>query len=443
LHAVHLHESAHVEQRDCLVLALAQVCVAVQWPQPLAWLLLRRLRRECELSADEAVLASGLRPSSYAEHLLAVARDFVATPGAVAMAAAQSELGRRIAALLAHDPSRKPLTRLGALATTCGALLALHTVASAKVSAAVSAAVPSPVAQQSSVLGAHLGAAGPGQDAQLQGIVQDEATQLKAQWQAERVALVVLAVDDARVLAHWDDKPTTPIVPASTLKPLVVASALEQGKITLDQLFDCGNGERVYPSGNLRDWKAFGALQASEIVAASSNIGISRIFDALGAAGLRTGLDVFGMKIPVVEAGSIAGAVTAIGQRNVTTTPLELAAAYRAFASDGEYRSPGGASARRAFSAQTAHAVANMLDLAVNGPLATGAAARLSNVRVAGKTGNVDGGTNLAEFIGLLPADKPRYVIYVGVGESPRELSGGSVAAPAFARLAARVLASE
>ena len=43
-------------------------------------------------------------------------------------------------------------------------------------------------------------------------------------------------------------------------------------------------------------------------------------------------------------------------------------------------------------------------------------------------------------FVGIVPADHPRFVIVVGV-EAPREGGyGGNVAAPAFAKVASRAL---
>jgi cell division protein FtsI (penicillin-binding protein 3) len=70
-------------------------------------------------------------------------------------------------------------------------------------------------------------------------------------------------------------------------------------------------------------------------------------------------------------------------------------------------------------------------------------------VRVAGKTGT----SNLREpnafhasqvyasFIGIVPADAPRYVILVGAVDPQEGKWGGTVAAPAFARIARRALA--
>jgi cell division protein FtsI (penicillin-binding protein 3) len=87
-----------------------------------------------------------------------------------------------------------------------------------------------------------------------------------------------------------------------------------------------------------------------------------------------------------------------------------------------------------------------MLEETVAGDPATGKLARVAGVRVAGKTGTGEfsspGGDDsvYASFVGIVPAEHPRFVILVGL-ESPRGgASGGTAAAPVFARIAARAL---
>jgi cell division protein FtsI/penicillin-binding protein 2 len=60
---------------------------------------------------------------------------------------------------------------------------------------------------------------------------------------------------------------------------------------------------------------------------------------------------------------------------------------------------------------------------------------------VAGKTGTANtevAGRNYASFVGIAPADAPRVVVLVGVDGVTG--AGGEVAAPVFARIAARAL---
>jgi len=75
-----LHELVHIRRGDWPVRVLAHLACAVYWANPLAWLAARRLVVEQELACDEGVLALGTPPSSYAGHLLAIARSLAAPP---------------------------------------------------------------------------------------------------------------------------------------------------------------------------------------------------------------------------------------------------------------------------------------------------------------------------------------------------------------------------
>ncbi|HEX3759154.1 MAG TPA: penicillin-binding transpeptidase domain-containing protein, partial [Kofleriaceae bacterium] len=81
-----------------------------------------------------------------------------------------------------------------------------------------------------------------------------------------------------------------------------------------------------------------------------------------------------------------------------------------------------------------------MLERVVTDAEGTGHAAAIDGVRVAGKTGTSDrgAGRSYASFAGIVPADAPRYVILVGVDNVVD--GGGKVAAPMFAKIAAKAL---
>src|SRR5260370_6837174 len=64
------HELAHLAGRDPLRHALARVAVALYWFHPLAWIAAARASAAREAACDEAVIATGVRPSTYARILL-------------------------------------------------------------------------------------------------------------------------------------------------------------------------------------------------------------------------------------------------------------------------------------------------------------------------------------------------------------------------------------
>jgi beta-lactamase regulating signal transducer with metallopeptidase domain/uncharacterized coiled-coil DUF342 family protein len=68
------HELVHIKRADWLIRLIGRVACAVYWFNPLTWLALRRLGTAQELACDAEVIALGTRPSTYATHLLAIAR---------------------------------------------------------------------------------------------------------------------------------------------------------------------------------------------------------------------------------------------------------------------------------------------------------------------------------------------------------------------------------
>jgi beta-lactamase regulating signal transducer with metallopeptidase domain len=73
-HVILLHEAAHLRRGDHITLPLALGLQAAWWFHPLAWLALSRFRAAAEAACDEAVVAAGVSPATYAEHLLEAAK---------------------------------------------------------------------------------------------------------------------------------------------------------------------------------------------------------------------------------------------------------------------------------------------------------------------------------------------------------------------------------
>jgi beta-lactamase regulating signal transducer with metallopeptidase domain/tetratricopeptide (TPR) repeat protein len=101
-----LHELAHVRRADWLWLLLTETALAIYWWHPLAWVLARQVRRDCERACDDLVLTAGTKPSVYAGHLLGIFRSLSAAAHPVAPAVASerpSHFEGRLRAIL--DPA--------------------------------------------------------------------------------------------------------------------------------------------------------------------------------------------------------------------------------------------------------------------------------------------------------------------------------------------------
>ena len=107
--AVALHEMAHLRRDDARTQLLAQVAVALHWPNPLAWLAYRRFLLEREHACDDAVLRGGTAPSAYAGHLVEIARGVRRgrlALSAVSPMARPSHLEGRVLTILDGRPRR-------------------------------------------------------------------------------------------------------------------------------------------------------------------------------------------------------------------------------------------------------------------------------------------------------------------------------------------------
>ena len=108
--AVLRHELEHVRRYDSLTQLIAELGCALYWFNPLMWYASHRLRIEREHACDDAVLASGLRPSEYAADLLDIARALRSqrSLGVAAIAmAGRSHLRTRVASLLDEGRRRE------------------------------------------------------------------------------------------------------------------------------------------------------------------------------------------------------------------------------------------------------------------------------------------------------------------------------------------------
>ena len=260
--------------------------------------------------------------------------------------------------------------------------------------------------------------------------------------------------------------------PGSTLKPLVIAAALESGKYRENSYVDTNPGYVNVGSKKIIDKHNLGRINLQTILQKSSNVGITKVAMSLDAYYLWDVLMRFGLGqstascFPGESAGllshysnwrDISQATLAYGY-GMSMTPLQLAQAYSAFGAHGLQhpisllKVDQAPIARRTIKPETADAVLSMMESVVQTG-GTGTQAAIVGYRIAGKTstsrkaaaGGYAEDRYAAVFAGLAPASQPRLAIVVVVDEpSAGEYYGGKVAAPVFSSIASgslRILA--
>ena len=109
------HEMAHLVRRDWLIQLVAEMARAINWFNPLFWIACARLRRESEYACDDIVLDLGIGGTSYASHLVDLARTFSVhgrTWLPAPSIARPSTLERRVRAMLNPQVDRRPVSML-------------------------------------------------------------------------------------------------------------------------------------------------------------------------------------------------------------------------------------------------------------------------------------------------------------------------------------------
>jgi cell division protein FtsI (penicillin-binding protein 3) len=262
---------------------------------------------------------------------------------------------------------------------------------------------------------------------------------------------------------------TDAMEPGSTVKPFVVAAALERGLIKPTTGIETRGGTLKVGRNMVRDVRNHGSLDVTGVITKSSNVGVVRIAQMMSYGDLWSLYDQLGfghrtdIGVPAESRGVLRNhstwrvfehATQAFGY-GLSVTALQLAQAYGVLAADGvkrpvtllkndPFRSSEPVEETRVFSADTARKVRAMMETVVSEE-GTAAGAAVTGYRVAGKTGTAKksagrsgygGGRYQAVFAGFAPAGEPRLVIVVMVDE-PKGHSyyGGLVAAPVFQKV--------
>jgi cell division protein FtsI (penicillin-binding protein 3) len=332
-------------------------------------------------------------------------------------------------------------------------------------------------------------------DSDLQFALERELKMTQSLYSAESAVGVILDAQTSEVLAmastpNFDPnipgeaKPeyrrnraiTDVFEPGSTMKPFVMAAAIEKNLLKPSTKFFCEDGKYKIGKRIIRDdHHKFGWLTATDILAFSSNIGMAKIGEKIGDQDLRKSLADFGfgVKTGIDLPGEARGTLQPLPWRDhllanisfghgVSSSPIQIAAAYAAIANGGVYRKPfvvkriesleshfvsdTNVDAGKRILRPEVAAQLNLMLTAVTGPEGTGVLARIPGYLVAGKTGTaqkvdlVHGGylpdSYISSFAGYVPAHKPKYVIYISIDNPQKTYYGSHVAAPVFSRLA-------
>ena len=315
-------------------------------------------------------------------------------------------------------------------------------------------------------------------DGDLQRIAENELQRALDQTGAKSGDIVLLDPRTGELLAVASERHETPpgqipafaepYEPGSTVKPFLLASLLNEGLVDLDEVIDVEGGVLTMGRRTIRDVHGYDTLSVREIIAQSSNVGAAKLSQRLNAAlqhrylrdfgfGMRTQLGYLaessGRLTRPESWTSVSAASHAIGYE-ISTSSLQLTAAYGALANDGvlmqpmlvkEIQDENGRvlerfeprAVRRVVSAEVATALVDVLAEVVSE--GTGTLAQMASFAVAGKTGTArlaEGGSYApgryrALFVGFAPADNPSVAILTRLEDPSGEAYyGGAIAAP-------------
>lgn len=268
---------------------------------------------------------------------------------------------------------------------------------------------------------------------------------------------------------EWKNRVAVDIFePGSTMKPIMVAAALQEKVCSPSKEYFCENGKWSVRGRRIKDTHKYENLTVSKIIRYSSNIGAAKIGLELGAAKLNRYLQElgFGHRGGLPLPGESAGLLNPVKQwkdvelanisfgQGLGVTMLQMTDAYLCIANGGvrlplrlvrEPHLP--VQGKRVFDEDVARMVMAMLEEVVQED-GTGTQARIEGVRVAGKTGTAQkasptggyGGEYVASFVAVFPADKPRYLVSMMVDEPQNGHYGGVLVAPEVRNIGVQLL---
>lgn len=266
--------------------------------------------------------------------------------------------------------------------------------------------------------------------------------------------------------------------PGSTLKPIIMASALDLGLITPQTKCNICAGPVSVSGYDLHTWNdkyykdtdMIGVIQHSDntgMVFVAQKLGVDRMIEYLTKFGFGqlADIDLQGETAPPLKPRSawydVDLATTGFGQ-GISVTPIQLLTAFSVLANGGKLMQPRVVTAFEnangevlkmptkvkgtPISEKTTKIMTEILVNAVEKGEAQWT--KLKGYRIAGKTGTAsipvkghyDPNSTIVSFIGFAPVDKPKFVMLVILDKPATSIYAAETAAPIFFDIAADLL---
>ena len=266
--------------------------------------------------------------------------------------------------------------------------------------------------------------------------------------------------------------------PGSTMKPVTVALALEQKKVTPQTVIATDPGKLTIQGATIGDVHNYGTLTVSGIIQKSSNVGVAKVAQRLSDQDMWENFRHIGigqkpdLPFPGIASGRlrpwkswrpIEHATMSYGY-GLSASLFQITRAYSVFARDGmlmpvslvregaadtsgKFHPTDSSAGVRVYRPDVAKDVMRMLHL-VTSPGGTAQQAQTSGYSVGGKTGtarkqvgkNYSENHHRASFVGVAPIETPRVVVGVMIDEPQGSIYGGAVAAPVFSEVVQQTL---
>jgi len=266
--------------------------------------------------------------------------------------------------------------------------------------------------------------------------------------------------------------------PGSTVKPLVMAGALQRNLLTPDTTCPNCSGPVTVGDYTVHTWnnEYFPNITMKDVIRHSDNTGMVYVAQKMGIDNMittfkdfgltdTTGIDLQGESASTMLQRNIwypiDVATSAFGQ-GIAITPIELLDGFSSLANDGIRMQPRVVSAVYTPDGQKIDIAPKQLSTSVSSKIARemteilvytvnygeASFARLKGYRIAGKTGTAsipiaghyDPSQTIASFVGYAPADNPKFVMLVIMNKPTASIYGAETAAPTFFDIARHIL---